>query len=53
MTVFDGIKIGVGFAIGTIITRAIAQTMLNKLADDEKDQDQEQNDAESESTEVG
>ena len=53
MTVFDGIKIGVGFAIGTIITRAIAQTMLNKLADDEKDQDQEQNDTESESTEVG
>ena len=53
MTVFDGIKIGVGFAIGTIITRAIAQTMLNKLADDEKvqDQDQEQNDAEN--TEVG
>lgn len=51
MTVFDGIKIGVGFAIGTIITRAIAQTMLNKLADDEKDQDQEQNDTESESTE--
>ena len=51
MTVFDGIKIGVGFAIGTIITRAIAQTMLNKLADDKKDQDQEQNDTES--TEVG
>ena len=50
MTVFDGIKIGVGFSIGMAIVKFIADRVTVAIVK-KTDEDQEQNDAEN--TEVG
>ena len=50
MTVFDGIKIGVGFTIGMAIVKFIADKVTVAIVK-ETDEDQEQNDTEN--TEVG
>ena len=50
MTVFDGIKIGVGFSIGMAIVKFITDKVTVAIVK-ETDEDQEQNDAEK--TEVG
>ena len=50
MTVFDGLKFGVGFSIGMAIVKFITDKVTVAIVK-ETDEDQEQNDAES--TEVG